>query len=55
MQVEKVLSISSGGMESESMGVGLGSVSWIVSGERAWISMVLDLVLGFGEWTFSGK
>lgn len=42
MQVEeKVLSISSGGIES----VGVGMVSWIVSGERAWISIVWYLRL----------
>ena len=36
MQVENVLSIWSAGMESG----GIETVSWIVSGESAWISMV---------------
>lgn len=55
MQEENVLSILSDGIESESVGVGVGSVSWIVAGERAWISIVLELVLGFGEWTLRGE
>lgn len=53
MQEANVVSISEGGMESVSVSVGMGMgrggyvvtvgggvVSWIVSGERAWVSIV---------------